>query len=168
MEGIEKAKQKISPKCMKIANLIAAGLIGVGIILRFVYLFTKAFDFLLLVLTLYLVFFDVIIVLAIIQNPKVLYYIRFLARGRGLGLYLIFVAFLVLEIPDTLEIMLAVVIIGVALIDICFNVIDPVEFETKEVNGRSKQYEAKPPGKNQAPPAVQHAQPLGQKPSYGV
>jgi hypothetical protein len=78
MEGLEKAKQKITPKCMKIANLAAVVLIGIAIILRFVRLFTKKFDFLLFMLTLYLIFFNAIIACAVLQVRKVLHYIKFL------------------------------------------------------------------------------------------
>ena len=68
-----------------------------------------------------LIVFTVIMTMAVLQVEKVLYWIRFLRGGRGLGFYMIFVTMLVLEVDDALEILLSIFIIIIALINICFN-----------------------------------------------
>ena len=104
---------------MKIANLSASALILVGVILRFVYLFTIKFNILFMVLTLYLILFDVILILSILQNEKVLYFIRFLNSGRGIGLFMIFLCLLVLGRDEAIEIMCTIAVFIIALINIC-------------------------------------------------
>lgn len=136
-DKVSQAKAKINPKCMKIANLVAGALILVGIILRFVYLFTIKFNFLFLILTIYLIIFNVVFILAVLQNAHILYYVRFLNGGRGLGLFMIFICLLVLGRDEAVEVICTIAVLIIALINICFGALAHVPVDINNPSASS-------------------------------
>ena len=114
---LEKIQSKLSDKCMTILNIIAVILILISIVMRFVYVGRKeegAANLFFVILTIYLVLFIAIFVLAEFRNRIVRKYFNFLDGKFGRGCFIMFMALLILGRAKAMEIIFGILIIIIA------------------------------------------------------
>ncbi len=108
---------------MIILNLIASILVLVCIAFRFYYVSladddTKARMFFFIVLSIYLAIFTFVQILAELKIQRVRTYVNFLDTKFGRGCFFIFLGLLVLEVKGALEIILAVIVLVIGVLNI--------------------------------------------------
>lgn len=131
MGSCKTCRVKCNDKLMTVLNLIAAVMIIVCGVMRFVY-FSKrkqadgndikvnVFD---IILSLYILIFIVILVLAEFRVVLIRKYFNFLDRKMGRGWFILFMGLLILEKVTALEIALSIFILLIAVINTRWSVL---------------------------------------------
>eukprot|EP00347_Sterkiella_histriomuscorum_P023824 403333260 len=107
---------KCSDRMMLVLNLLACAMILVCVAFRFVYMNDGSLAFFFIVLSVYLAAFTVALVLAEFKVERVRTYINFLDTKFGRGVFMIFLAMLILE-NRALEVILFLCIVAIGIVN---------------------------------------------------
>ncbi len=113
----DKCKGSKFEKILLILNLVAAGAIIFGIVVRFAYFGIRSDPFF-YIMTIFLIPFCVFLILAELDNHKVFLYFRFLYPITGRGFYIIFVSLLLLEKSSPGEIIASIIVLVIGILNI--------------------------------------------------
>ena len=116
MSCSKKLQGRCNDRLMMVTNLIASALIVVCIVLRFIYLIDKkTANVFFILLTIYLIIFLVIFVLAEVRNRRIRKYFNFLDSKIGRGCFLLFLGLLVFLRKRWVEIIIGIIIVVIAV-----------------------------------------------------
>ena len=123
-ESCKTCRLKCNDKLMTVMNLIACAMIIICGVMRFVYFVKKdkdekkakinIFD---IILSIYIIIFVIILVLAEFRVQRIRKYFNFLDRKMGRGWFILFIGLLILEKVTALEIILGIFILLIAIIN---------------------------------------------------
>ena len=118
-ETVSKVTYSCNDKLMRITNLVAAAMILVASAFRFVYMKDDEEDsnVFFIILTIYLILFICLLVMAEFRITFVRRYFNFLDRKVGRGVFILFLGLLILDKTNALEIVLSIFIFLIAFIN---------------------------------------------------
>ena len=119
-KGVKIVKEKCTDKVLRIANIVATGLLILGAVFRVMYAFGENFNFFFMFTTFY--FWVFVIMLGVSELPeenkmrvKLATYYNFLDFQFGKGLFMLFLVIMLCEVTENAEVVLSIPLVAIAV-----------------------------------------------------